>query len=108
MDFLVGILKTRRQHDSIWVIGDRIIKSAHFIPVKSTYRAEDCERFYIDVIVRWNGIPLSIISDRGTQFTSHFRRSFQNSLGTQVKLSTAFYHQTDGQVERTIQTLEDM
>ena len=61
MDFLVGILKTRRQHDSIWVIGDRIIKSAHFIFVKCNYRADDYVKLYIDDFVRWNGIPLSII-----------------------------------------------
>ena len=108
MDFVVGLPRTRRQHDSIWVIVDRLTKSAHFIPVKSTYRAEDYARLYIDEIVRWHGIPLSIISDRGAQFTSHFWRSFQKSLGTQVKLSTAFHPQTDGQAERTIQTLEDM
>ena len=87
---------------------DRLTKSAHLIPVKSTYRAEDYARLYIDEIVRWHGIPLSIISDRGAQFTSHFWRSFQKSLGTQVKLSTAFHPQTDGQAARTIQTLEDM
>ena len=76
--------------------------------MKSTYRAEDYARLYIDEIVRWHGIPLSIISDRGSQFTSHFWRSFQKSLGTQVKLSTVFHPQTDGQAERTIQTFEDM
>ena len=65
MDFVVGVPKTRRYNDSIFFIVNRMTKSAHFIPVKSTYRAEDCERFYIDEIVRWNGIPLYIISDRG-------------------------------------------
>ena len=59
MDLVVGHLKTRRQHDSIWVIVDRMTKSAHFISVKSTYKAEDCARLYIDEIVRWHGIPLS-------------------------------------------------
>ena len=72
MDFVVGLPKTRRKHDSIWVIVDRMTKSAPFISVKSTYRAEDYARLYIDEIVRWHGIPLSIISDRGAQFTSHF------------------------------------
>ena len=76
MDFVVFLLKTRRQHDSIWVIVDRMTKSSHFIPVKSTYRAEDYARLYIYEIVRWHGIPLSIISDRGAQFTLHFWRSF--------------------------------
>ena len=65
MDFVVGLPKTRRQHDSIWVIVDMINKPAHFIIVKSTYRAEDYARRYIDEIVRWHMIPLSIISDRG-------------------------------------------
>ena len=76
MDFVVCLLRTRRQHDSIWVIVDRLTKSTHFIPMKSTYRAEDYMSLYIDEIVRWHGIPLSIISYRGAQFTSHFWRSF--------------------------------
>ena len=61
MDFVVGLPRTRRQHDSIWVIVDRMTKSAHFILVKSTYRAEDYARLY--EIVRLHGIPLFIISD---------------------------------------------
>ena len=69
MDFVVGISKTRRQHDSIWVIMDRMTKYSNFIPVKSTYRAEDNARLCNNDIVRWHGIPLSIISDRGSQFT---------------------------------------
>ena len=75
MDFVVGLSRTRRQHDSIWVIVYILTNSTHFIPVKSTYRAEDYARLYIDEIVRWHGILLSIISDRGAQFTSHFCRS---------------------------------
>ena len=102
MDFVVGLPKTRRQHDSIWVIVERMTKSAHFIPVKSTYKVEDYARLYIDEILRWRWIPLSIISDRGAQFTSHFWRSFQKILGTQVKLSSAFLPQTDRQAERRI------
>ena len=69
MDFVVGLPKTRRQHDSIWVIVERMTKSSHFIPVKSTYRDEYYARLYIDEIVRSRGIPLYIISDRGAQFT---------------------------------------
>ena len=102
MDFVVGLLKTMRQHDSVWVIVDMMTMSTHFIPVKSTYRAEDYSRIYIDEIVIWHGIPLSIISDRGAQFTSHFWRSFQKILGMQTNLSTSFHPQTDGQAERTI------
>ena len=76
--------------------------SDHFIPVKSTYRAEDYARVYIEETVRWHGIPLSIISDRGYNLTSHFLRSFKKSLGTSDKLSTAFHPQTDRHAERTI------
>ncbi|XP_069144557.1 uncharacterized protein [Solanum lycopersicum] len=108
MYFVVGLLRTRRQHNSIWVIVDRLTKCSDFIAVKSTYRTKDYARIYIDEILRWHGIPLSIISYRGSQFNSHFWRSFQKSMGTQVKLSTAFHPQTDGQAERIIQTLEDM
>ena len=63
---------------------------------------------YINEIVRLHGVPMSIISDRGLQFTSHFRKSFHKDLGTEVNLSTTFHPRTDGQAERTIQTLEDI
>ena len=56
MYFVVGLPRTRRQHNSIWVIVDRLTKSAHFIPVKSTYRGEDYARLYIDEIVRMHMI----------------------------------------------------
>ena len=65
-------------------------KCSHFILVKSTYMAEEYAKLYIDEIVRWYGIPLSIILDMGAQFTSDFWRYFQKRLGTQVKLSSAF------------------
>ena len=81
MDFVVGVLRTKRKHDSIWVIVDSLNKSSHFIPVKSTYRAEDYVRLYIDEIVRMHVISLSIIYDRGSQFISHFWGSFQKSIG---------------------------
>ncbi|WMV54891.1 hypothetical protein MTR67_048276 [Solanum verrucosum] len=83
-------------------------KSAHFIPVKVSYAADDYAKLYLMEIVRLNGVTLSIISDRGAQFTSQFWKSFQKGLGTKVKLSTTFNQQTDVQAERMIQTLEDM
>ena len=108
MDFITGLPRTQRKYDSIWVIVDRLTKSAHFLPVRTTYSAEDYARLYVREIVRLHGVPTSIISDRGAQFTANFWRSFQKGLGTQVNLSTTFHPQTDGQAERTIQTLEDM
>ena len=87
---------------------DRLNKSAHFIPVKSTYSVEDYARIFIEETVSRHGISLSIKSDRDAHLTSRFWRAFQKGLVTNVKLSTAFYPQTDCQVERTIQTLEYM
>ena len=83
-------------------------KSSHFLAIKTTYSAEDYAKFYLTEIVRLHGVHFSIISDRGPQFTSHFWKSFQKGLGTQVNLSTTFHPQTNGQAERTIQTLDDM
>ena len=97
-----------KHHDSIWVIIDRMTKYSRFLAVNTTYSAEDYARLYINEIVILHGVPLSIISDRDPHFTSHFWKSFQKGLGTQVNLSTAFHPQTDGQAERIIQTLEDM
>ena len=69
MDFVVGLPKTRKRFDSIWVIVDRMTKSAHFLPVKTTYYAEDYAKLYIQELVRLHGVPRSIISDRGSKFT---------------------------------------
>ena len=72
MDFITGFPHNRRQHDSIWVIVDRLTKSSRFLAVKTTYSAEDYAKPYLSKIVRLHGVPLSIISDRGPQFTSDF------------------------------------
>lgn len=69
IDFVVGLPKTRKLHDSIWVIVDLMTKSSPFIHVKSTYIVEDYDKLYIDDILRWHGIPLSIVSERVAQFT---------------------------------------
>ncbi|XP_019234434.1 PREDICTED: transcription factor PCF7-like [Nicotiana attenuata] len=95
MDFIMGLPRPHRKFDSIWVIVDRLTKSAHFLPVRSTYTVEDYAKLYIKEIVRLHGVPVSIISDRGAQFTAHFWRSFQKGLGTQVNLNTTFHPQTD-------------
>ncbi|GAU51456.1 hypothetical protein TSUD_413530 [Trifolium subterraneum] len=94
--------------DSIWVIVDRLTKSAHFIAVKSTYKASRYAEIFLEEIVKLHGIPLSIVSDRDPTFTSHFWRAFQKAMGTRLRMSTSNHPQTDGQSERTIQTLEDM
>ena len=99
LDFITGLPRTRRQYDSIRVIVDRMTKSSHFLAVKTTYSAKDYAKLYLTEIVRLRGVPLSIISNRGPQFTSHFWKSFQKGLGTQINLSTIINPQTDGQAK---------
>ncbi|GJW32810.1 hypothetical protein Tco_0052842 [Tanacetum coccineum] len=108
MDFITKLPKTAAGYDSIWVIVDRLTKSAHFLPMKETDSTEKLTRLYMKEIVARHGIPVSIISDRDSHFTSRVWKSLNEALGTQLNLSTAYHPQTDGQSERTIQTLEDM
>ncbi|RZB65706.1 Transposon Tf2-9 polyprotein [Glycine soja] len=108
MDFVSSLPKTSRGHDAVWVIVDRLTKSAHFIPVNIKYRMEKLVELYIKEVVRLHGIPSSIVSDRDPRFTSRFWASLHEALGTKLKLSSAYHPQTDGQTERTIQTLEDL
>lgn len=108
MDFVTGLPRTSRGHDTIWVIVDRLTKSAHFLPIKKTFPLNRLAQLYIGEIVRLHGVPSSIVSDRDPRFTSHFWDALQTALGTRLKFSIAFHPQTDGQTERTIQTMEDM
>nr|GEY19758.1 reverse transcriptase domain-containing protein [Tanacetum cinerariifolium] len=108
MDFVSKLPKTLNGHDTFWVIVDRLTKSAHFIPTRATDNMETLTRLYIKEIVSRHGMPISIISDHDSHFTSRFWQSLQNALGTQLDMSMAYHPETDGQSERTIQTLEDM
>ncbi|GJU78777.1 putative reverse transcriptase domain-containing protein [Tanacetum coccineum] len=100
--------KSSQGYDTIWVIVDRLTKSAIFIPMRETDPLEKLARMYLKEVVTRHGIPVSIICDRDPRFASNFWRSLQKALGTSLDMSTAYHPQTDGQSERTIQTLEDM
>ncbi|WVZ80768.1 hypothetical protein U9M48_028221 [Paspalum notatum var. saurae] len=108
MDFIVGLPRTPKGNDSIWVIVDRLAKSAHFIPVKTIYRTPKLAELYMQHILRLHGASLSIISDRGLQFTANFWTSLQQAMGTKLEYSSAYHPQTDGQTERVNQLLEDL
>ncbi|KAL0534153.1 hypothetical protein IC582_028437 [Cucumis melo] len=108
MDFITGLPKTLKGYTVIWVVVDRLTKSAHFVPGKSTYTASKWGQLYMTEIVRLHGVPVSIISDRDARFTSKFWKGLQLALGTRLDFSTAFHPQTDGQTERLNQILEDM
>ncbi|KAL8110921.1 hypothetical protein AgCh_026619 [Apium graveolens] len=94
--------KTKSNHDAIWVIINRLTKSAHFLPINKLVK------MYLDEVVMRHGVPVSIVSDRDPRFNSRFWRQFHDHLGTKLKMSTVYHPQTDVQSESTIQTIEDM
>ncbi|GJT65139.1 putative reverse transcriptase domain-containing protein [Tanacetum coccineum] len=108
MDFVTKLPKSSQGYDTIWVIVDRLTKSAIFTPMRETDPLDKLARMYLKEVVTRHGIPVSIICDRDPRFASNFWRSLQNALGTNLDMSIAYHPQTDGQSERTIQTLEDM
>ncbi|GJS50224.1 putative reverse transcriptase domain-containing protein [Tanacetum coccineum] len=95
-------------NDTIWVIIDRLTKSAHFLPMRETDPMDKLARLYLKEVVTRHGIPVSIICDRDPRFASNFWRTFQKAMGTRMDMSIAYHPETDGQSERTIQTLEDI
>jgi hypothetical protein len=84
MNFIVGLPRTRAGYDSIWVVVDRLTKSAHFIPVKTNYNSAVLVELYMSQIVCLHGVPKKIVSDRGTQFTPHFWQQLHEALGTHL------------------------
>jgi hypothetical protein len=96
MDFIVGFPLMARRHDSIFMVLDTMMKSAHFIPVRTTYQVPYIARVFINEIVRFHGVPKRIISDQGSMFTGRFWTSFQEALGTQLNFSTTYHPETDG------------
>ncbi|GJT98167.1 putative reverse transcriptase domain-containing protein [Tanacetum coccineum] len=108
MEFIVKLPRTSSGHDAIWVIVDRLTKSAYFQAVCEDFKTEKLARLYINEIVARHCVPVSIISDRDSHFTSRFWQSLPKALGTQLDLSTAYHPKTNGQSEHTIPTLEDM
>nr|GEU55498.1 putative reverse transcriptase domain-containing protein [Tanacetum cinerariifolium] len=108
MDFVTKLPRTNSGYDTIWVIVNRLTKSAHFLPMREDYKMDRLVRLYLNKIVTRHGVSISIISNRDNQFTSRFWQSMQEALGTWLEISTVYHPLTDGQSERTIQTLEDM
>jgi hypothetical protein len=108
MDFIIGLPLTSRKFNSIWVIIDRLTKSAHFILVHTFYRAEKYAELYVSRILCLHGMSKTIIFDRGPQFIARFWEQLHTSLGTHLIHSSAYHPQSDGQIERVNQILEDM
>nr|GFC55311.1 Gag protease polyprotein [Tanacetum cinerariifolium] len=108
MDFVTGLPTTQKRHDAIWVVVDRLTKSAHFLPIRKNYSISKLAEIFRQEIVRLHGTLTFIVSDRDSRFTSRFWKGLQKAWRTRLKFSTAFHPQIDGESERTIQTLEDM
>ncbi|GKC51654.1 putative reverse transcriptase domain-containing protein, partial [Tanacetum coccineum] len=108
MYFVTKLPKTLTGQDTIWVIIDCLTKSAHFLSMKENDSMEKLTRQYLKEVVTRHGVPVSIISDQDGSFTSQFWQSLQKALGTQLDMIMAYHPYTDGQSERTIQTLEYM
>ena len=108
MDFVVRLPLTGRRHDSVWVIVDRLTKTAHFLPMRTDYSLDKLAELYIKKIIWLHEISISIILDRDPRFTSRFWGKLKEALGTRLNFSTVFHPQMNGQSVRVIQVLEDM
>ncbi|GJV16805.1 putative nucleotidyltransferase, ribonuclease H [Tanacetum coccineum] len=108
MDFVTRFPRNFKKNDAIWVVVDRLTKSAYFLPIQQGCSVSKLAEIFQQEIIQLHGTHASIVSDRNPHFTSRFLKGLQNAWGTRLELSTAFHPQTDGHTECTIKTLEDM
>jgi transposase InsO family protein len=104
----IWVTKRKKRNDVVWVIIDRLTKSALFLPMKMTDSMEKLEKLYVNKVVRLHGVPVSIVSDQDPRFTSRLWPSVQQALGMKLNLSITFHPQTDGQSESTVKILKDL
>ena len=102
MVFVSDFPLTQRKHVAVWVIVERFTKSAHFLPVRLDYSMDRLTELYVSEIVRFHGIPLSIVSDCDPRFMSKFWKELQSTFGTRLNFSIAFHPQTYGKSKRVI------
>ena len=108
MDFITVFPKIKKQNYSIFVVIDKLLKEAHFIPVKLTYKAINIAAIFLKEIFRLHGRPKVIILDRNVKFTGNFWRSLFSGLETRLNFSIAYHLQIDGNTERVNQIVKDM
>ena len=102
MDFVIGLPRTLGGNNPIWIIVDRLTKSAHFLPMKVNFSMDRLASLYIKKIVRMHDVPVSIVFDKDPRFNSRFWHSLQKALDTKLSFSTAFHPQIDGLSKRVI------
>ena len=108
MGFVTHLPRTTKGNDLIWVIVDKLTKCAHFLAINQKMSMDKLAELYVREVVTMHGVPTSIVSHRDSRFTSRFWQSLEAALGTQLRMSSAYHPHTDGQSERTIQSLEDL
>ena len=108
MDFIVGLPRSKSINDALWVIVDQLTKSACFIPMHFCWEMELLACGYIKYVVRFHGVPHSLVSDWDTNYLSHYKKTLQYAIGTMLLYSTSFHPQRDGQTEITNKIFEDM
>jgi hypothetical protein len=91
MDFITGLPRTNKKHDSIMVVVEKLAKDAHFVPMKTTHTMANIAKHFMKEIARLHGIPKTIVSDRDTKFTSNFWRGLFKVFGTNLKFSTTYH-----------------
>jgi hypothetical protein len=96
MDFITGLLRTSKQHDSIMVVVDKLTKDAHFIPLKTTHRAADVVDIFLKEVSCFHGIPKTIVSDRDPKVTSNFWKGLFKGFRTNLNFSTTYHPESDG------------
>ncbi|KAF1314408.1 reverse transcriptase, partial [Globisporangium splendens] len=108
MDFIFGLPRDTHGRNGILVLVDRFSKMVHLAPVSDKISAEKTAKVFVDVVFRLHGLPVEIVSDRDTRFTSKFWRALFGLLDTKLSMSTAAHPETDGQTERVNRVLEDV
>jgi hypothetical protein len=108
MDFIIGLHRTSKQHDSIMVVVDKLTKSTHFIPLKTTQKAADVADIFLKEVARLHGIPKTIVSDRDLKFTLNFWKGLFKGFRTNLNFSTVYHPESDGQTERVNRVIKNI